>query len=159
MVHIKAVLGHPMVSFPIAVIVSQFNSDITAALLAGTVERLVAQGIHEQDLTVIEVPGAVEIPLIAHRLAKKNKHAAIIALGAVIRGDPTHYDYVCQQVSDGCLRVALEFETPVIFGVLTTENESQAWDRLGGLHGHKGVDAADAAFAMHSILQQLDKTA
>ena len=101
------------------------------------------------------MPGAVEIPFIAKRLAKKNKHAAIIALGAVIRGETTHYDYVCQQVSDGCQHVALEYETPVIFGVLTTENDEQAWDRLGGSHGHKGVDAANCALAMQSILQQI----
>ncbi len=159
MVHIKAVPGNQGVSFSVAIIVSQFNHDITQALLAGAVKHLLAHGICEQDIMVIEVPGAVEIPFIAQRLAKQNHHAVIIALGAVIRGDTTHYDYVCQQVSDGCQRVALAFETPVIFGVLTTENEAQAWDRLGGVHGHKGVDAADCALAMHHILQQLDQTA
>ena len=140
--------------FPIAIIVSQFNQDISQALLAGAVKQLTAKGFTSQHITVVEVPGAVEIPLIAKRLAKKNQYAAIIALGAVVRGETTHYDYVCQQVSDGCQRVMLDFEVPVVFGVLTTENDEQAWDRLGGKHGHKGVDAVDCALAMHSILQQ-----
>lgn len=155
MVHIKAIEGKPEASFPIAIIVSQFNQDVTEALLVGAIERLTTQGVSKDDITVVEVPGAVEIPFIAKRLAKKNKYAAIIALGAVIRGETSHYDYVCQQVSDGCQRVALEYETPVIFGVLTTENDEQAWDRLGGKHGHKGVDAANCALAMQSILQQV----
>ena len=154
MVYIKAIQGSRAVSFPIAIIVSQFNADITQELLAGALDRLAAHGICQQDITVVEVPGAIEIPIIAKRFAKKNEHAAIIALGAVIRGDTTHYDYVCQQVSDGCQRVALAFEIPVIFGILTTENEAQAWERLGGSHGHKGADAADCALAMQSILQQ-----
>lgn len=141
-------------SFPIAIIVSQFNHEITQALCTGALQRLANYGFREEDITVIDVPGAVEIPLIAKIMAKKKKYRAIIALGAVIRGETSHYDYVCQQVSDGCQRVALEFELPVIFGVLTTENEEQAWDRLGGQHGHKGVDAVDCALAMHSIVQQ-----
>ena len=73
----------------------------------------------------------------------------------MIRGETTHYDYVCQQVSEGCQRVALDYEVPVVFGVLTTENEAQAWDRLGGQHGHKGVDAADCALAMYGILKAI----
>ena len=153
MLHIKAELGIKS-ALPLAIIVSQFNHEITQALLAGAMQQLAFLGFDTQDITLVEVPGAIEIPLIAKRLAKKNKYAAIIALGAVIRGETTHYDYVCQQVSDGCQRVMLEFEVPVIFGVLTTENEEQAWDRLGGKHGHKGVDAVDCAIAMHSILQQ-----
>ena len=142
-------------SFPIALIVSLFNRDITQALQEGALAQLVALGFESRDITLVEVPGAVEIPLIAQKLAKKNQYGAIIALGAVIRGETSHYDYVCQQVSDGCLRVALAFDVPVIFGVLTTENEAQAWDRLGGAYGHKGRDAVDCACAMHAILQQL----
>lgn len=147
-------VGDNLAPFPIAIIVSQFNHDITKALQMGAIERLTACGFSTNDITLVEVPGAVEIPLIAKRLAKKNQYEAIIALGAVIRGETSHYDYVCQQVSDGCKRVALEFEIPVIFGILTTENEEQAWDRLGGKHGHKGVDAVDCALAMQSILKK-----
>lgn len=153
MIHIKANQDNKN-SFPIAIIVSQFNHDITQALVDGAMQRLASSGFKPEDITLVEVPGAIEIPLIAKRLAKKNKYAVIIAFGAVIRGETTHYDYVCQQVSDGCQRVTLKYETPVIFGVLTTENEEQAWDRLGGKHGHKGIDAVDCALAMHSILQQ-----
>lgn len=152
MIHIKPCKTQK--SFPIAIIVSQFNENITHPLQEGAVKRLIDCGINALDITIIEVPGAVEIPLIAKRIAKKGAHSVIIALGAVIRGETTHYDYVCQQVSNGCQNVALEFEVPVIFGVLTTENEAQAWDRLGGQHGHKGVDAADCALAMYSILEQ-----
>lgn len=151
MIHIKP--SNIQKSSPIAIIVSQFNQKVTHALQDGAVKQLIACGIDEKDITIIDVPGAVEIPLIAKKMAKKGKFSAIIALGAVIRGETTHYDYVCQQVSDGCLQVGLEFEIPVIFGVLTTENEAQAWDRLGGKQGHKGVEAADCALAMHTILE------
>jgi 6,7-dimethyl-8-ribityllumazine synthase len=97
------------------------------------------------------VPGAVEIPFAVQRLAQLNRYDAIIALGAVIRGETTHYDYVCEQVSQGCQRVMLDFDCPVIFGVLTTENEAQALDRVGGNHGHKGKDALDCALQMIAI--------
>ncbi len=155
MMHIKALPSEKQDSFPIAIIVSVFNREITQGLQDGAINRLLACGFEAQDITVIEVPGAIEIPLIAKRLARKKQYRAIIALGAVIRGETSHYDYVCQQVSDGCQNVALEFEIPVIFGVLTTENQAQAWDRIGGKQGHKGVEAVDCALAIHNILQQL----
>ena len=155
MQQIKANLKHQGDSFPIAIVVSQFNHEITKELKEGAVARLLAGGFKREDLTIVEVPGAVEIPLTAQHLAKKKQHAAIIALGAVIRGETTHYDYVCHMVSSGCQRVALDFDIPVIFGVLTTENEEQARDRVGGAHGHKGADAADCARAMVDILKQI----
>lgn len=153
MEHIKARESGPYDSFPIAIIVSLFNEDITKALLEGTVERLRSRGILEKDLLVIDVPGAVEIPFMVQHIAKNHEHQMIIALGAVIRGETTHYETVCQMVSEGCQQVSLLFDIPVIFGVLTTENEAQAWDRLGGRHGHKGSDAADCAIAMHDTLK------
>jgi len=152
---IKATIDDSNHSFPIAVIVSTFNHAITTALKEGTIQRLNELGFRPKDITVVEVPGAVEIPLVANLLAKKNQVQVIIALGAVIRGETSHYDYVCEQVSVGCQRVMLEQDIPVIFGVLTTDNEKQAWDRAGGQHGHKGRDAADCAVMMHSIKQQL----
>ena len=156
MKHIKAELNNSQKPFPVAIIVSKFNQDITHELLQGALNRLTTTyNFKEEDITVVEVPGAVEIPLIAKLLAKKNNYGAIITLGAVIRGETTHYDYVCKLVSEGCQQISLSFDIPVIFGVLTTENEAQAWDRLGGNHGHKGADAADCALAMHSILRQL----
>ncbi|MDF2940794.1 MAG: ribH [Gammaproteobacteria bacterium] len=139
----------------IAIVVSRFNEDITGALLDGAVNQLKESGLSEHQITVVKVPGAVEIPLIAQELAKLKKYQAIIALGAVIRGETSHYDYVCEQVSQGCQKVMLEQSIPVVFGILTTENEEQAWDRLGGKHGHKGRESAEVAIEMISILKQL----
>ncbi len=132
----------------IAVVVSEFNQPITSKLRDGCLAELVRQGVSIAAEDVVEVPGAVELPLIAQRFAQTKRYDAVICLGAVIRGETTHYDYVCQQVSYGCQRVALDYSLPVIFGVLTTENSAQAFDRVGGAHGHKGVDAAKTAIAM-----------
>lgn len=139
----------------IAIIVSAFNHAITKRLCEGTLLRLKEHGLTDEQRDVYQVPGAVEIPLVAQQLAKLKKYDAIIALGAVIRGETSHYDYVCEQVSQGCQRVSLDYELPVIFGVLTTENEAQAWDRLGGQHGHKGYDAADCALQMVQLLNEI----
>lgn len=139
----------------IALVVSRFNEEITDALMKGALARLKERGVGDDALTVVEVPGAIEIPLAIKKLIQLGRFDAVIALGAVVRGDTTHYDYVCQQVSDGCQRVMLAHDIPVVFGILTTENETQAWDRLGGAHGHKGRDAADCALSMYSILQQI----
>ncbi len=157
MKHIKAELNDYQTSFPIAIVVSQFNREITHKLQQGAIDRLIASGFTTDDITLVEVPGAVEIPLIAQQLARQSKYAAIIALGAVIRGETTHYDYVCEAVSNGCQRVALDFNLPVIFGVLTTEDEAQALERVGGAHGHKGADAADCARSMVAIFKQLSR--
>lgn len=141
--------------FEIAVIVSRFNSPITDKLLEGALQRLDELEFDKNKITVVRVPGAVELPITAQKFAKVGKVDAIVCLGAVIRGETTHYDYVCSQVSDGCQRVALDHDIPVIFGVLTTENKAQAMDRLGGKHGHKGFDAIDAAYEMVSLLRQI----
>jgi 6,7-dimethyl-8-ribityllumazine synthase len=142
-------------SFPIAIITSMFNRDITHALYEGALSQLLKKGFNEKDIKSFEVPGAIEIPLVAKRLAMQKKVQSIITLGAVIRGDTSHYDLVCNMVSQGCLQVSLEYNIPVIFGVLTTENEEQAWDRLGGKVGHKGIEVADAALDLHKTLNQL----
>ncbi|HEX4045265.1 MAG TPA: 6,7-dimethyl-8-ribityllumazine synthase [Gammaproteobacteria bacterium] len=134
-----------------AIVVSEYNANITEKLLAGALSRLKSKGINENAIVITKVPGAVEIPLTAQRLAKTKKYQAIICLGAVIRGDTDHYDYVCQQVSYGCQRVMLDFDTPVIFGILTTHTEEQAEDRVGGTGGHKGEEAADAALQMVTL--------
>ena|SRR3990167_2241485 len=141
--------------FPIALVVSQFNHDITQALQDGAVACLRSHGFTDKHMTMVNVPGAVEIPLTVQRIAKSGHHAVIIALGAVIRGETTHYELVSEQVSLGCQHVSLHYDIPVIFGVITTESEEQAWDRLGGKHGHKGIEAAETAIAMHRVLQQL----
>ena len=153
---IQARMEQQVVDSPIALVVSEFNREVTQALQEGAVGQLLKRGISESNISVITVPGAVEIPMVAQRLALTKRYSAIIALGAVIRGETTHYDYVCQQVSQGCQKVALTYDIPVIFGVLTTESDDQAWDRVGGNYGHKGVDAANAALDMVDILKQLD---
>ena len=134
----------------IGIVTSRFNEPVTSKLYAGCVERLQQLDVTLQEEDSCWVPGAVEIPLIAQRYAQRG-YDAVICLGAVIRGETTHYDYVCQAVSYGCQRVALDFDVPVIFGILTTENGEQAFDRLGGAHGHKGRDAADTAVEMVKI--------
>lgn len=143
--------------FNIALVISRFNEPITQALYEGAVLRLQELGFTDKQITAVWVPGAVEIPLTAQQLAKRDKFAAITCLGAVIRGETDHYDYVCQQVSQGCQQVALDYEIPVIFGILTTDNEDQAWDRVGGHHGHKGKEAVDAALDMVSVLRQIEQ--
>ncbi len=139
----------------IAIVVSQFNEAVTGPLLDGAIERLKERNIDIAAVPVTQVPGAVEIPLIAQQYARSGRFDAVICLGAVIRGETTHYDYVCEQVSNGCQQVALQHNIPIIFGVLTTENKEQALDRVGGAHGHKGRDAVDAAFQMVSVMQKL----
>ena len=138
-----------------AIVVSMFNQCVTEKLLEGALSRLQEKSVANHHITVIKVPGAIEIPLTAHLLAKSHRYHSIICLGAVIRGDTDHYDYVCQQVSQGCQRVMLDFEIPVIFGVLTTDNEEQALQRVGGMHGHKGIEAADTALAMGKVVETL----
>ncbi len=152
---IKAKQMELVESFSIAIVVSLFNEDITSALLAGTLDRLNSRGVKSNDITLVKVPGAIELPLVIQQLAQKKHYQVIIALGAVIRGETTHYEYVCQQASHGCQKVSLEFDLPVIFGVLTTENTEQAWDRLGGAHGHKGTYTADCAIDMQQLCSQL----
>jgi 6,7-dimethyl-8-ribityllumazine synthase len=139
----------------IAIVVSRFNEEITSKLLEGAVDRLIQKGIKQSAITVKHVPGAVEIPLIAQTLAKSEIYHAIICLGAVIRGETSHYDYVCQQVSYGCQRVMLDHDIPVIFGILTTNNVEQAEARVGGEEGHKGRDASDTALEMIAMMENL----
>lgn len=144
-------------TFPIAIIVSRFNEPVTRKLLEGAQKRCNELGFEE--VTVVHVPGAVEIPLVANNLAHSGKYKAVVMLGAVIRGETTHYDYVCEQVSDACRKIMLKSNLPLIFGVLTTENSDQAFDRVGGAHGHKGVDAIDAAVEMVAVMEELNSEA
>lgn len=141
--------------FNIAVVVSRFNQEITQKLHDGAIERLTELGFSSDRITIAWVPGAVEIPLTAQRLARTGKYEAIICLGAVIFGETKHFEYVCEQVSQGCQSVALAESIPVIFGVLTTENMAQAIDRVGGKKGHMGREAANAACEMVSVLDQI----
>lgn len=137
----------------ILIIVSRYNTEITQKLCDGTQKRLIELGVNFSDIDVIHVPGAVEISVVADVMAKKKLHAAIICLGAIVRGETSHYDLVCDQVSKGCQKVSLATNIPLVFGVLTTDNEAQAYDRLGGIHGHKGHEFAECAIEMIQVLQ------
>lgn len=138
-----------------AVVASRFNDAVTDRLLAGCVDRFREAGVEDDDLLVVSVPGAFEIPLTAGALASSGEFDAVVALGAVIRGETDHYDHICREVAAGISAVSLETGVPCIFGVLTTETEEQALDRCGGAHGHKGRDAADTAMEMADLMERL----
>ena len=136
-------------------IAGRFNEFITTKLIGGAVDTLVRHGVKEEDIETIWVPGAFEIPLIAQKAAKSGKYDAVITLGAVIRGNTTHYDLVASEVAKGVAHVSLETGLPVIFGVITCENIEQAIERAGTKAGNKGSDAALAALEMVSVLKQM----
>jgi 6,7-dimethyl-8-ribityllumazine synthase len=139
----------------IAIAVSRFNSEVTDKLLAGAVEALRTAGVAEKDVTVVRVPGSFELPLAAQTLARTRKHDAVVALGAVIRGDTDHYDHVCRAAQEGLMRVGLDERLPVLFGVLTCDTDEQAMDRAGGKHGNKGADVALDALRLIGIHERL----
>ena len=138
-----------------AVVASQFNEVVTSKLLEGAVACLRAHGIAEEDLVVAWVPGAFELALAARRLAASGLYDAVMCLGAVIRGETAHFDYVAGEAARGIADVAAATGLPVMFGVLTTDSLEQALDRAGGKHGNKGWDAAMGAMRMASVLDQL----
>ena len=129
----------------IGIVVSRFNEFITSRLLSGAVDALSRHDVADDCIDVAWVPGAFEIPLIASKMAKSGKYDAVICLGAVIRGNTSHYDYVCNEVSKGIAQVSLQSGIPVMFGVVTTENIEQAIERAGAKAGNKGYDAATGA--------------
>lgn len=140
----------------IAVVVAKFNSEFTEKLLVGAMSRLLEKKVLEENITVLKVPGAFEIPMVCKKLVKIEKYDAVIALGAVIRGDTYHFEVVCDQVAAGVQNVTIKSGVPVIFGVITTDTEEQAADRTGGKEGNKGSDAADAALEMISLIKKID---
>ncbi len=140
-----------------AIVVARFNEFITSKLLSGALDALKRHETPDENISVIWVPGAFEIPLTAKKLASTKKFDAIICLGAVIRGATTHYDYVCNEVSKGVAAVGLQSGVPTIFGVVTTENIQQAIERAGTKSGNKGFDAAISAMEMANLIKQLSK--
>ena len=148
-------LEMPQNTCNIAIVASEFNHFIVQQLVDGALDALSRNGIEEQNITVIWVPGAFELPLAAKVLAEVGNHDAIIALGAVIRGGTPHFDYVAGECSRGLARVGLEYALPAIFGVLTTDNVDQALERAGSGAGNKGFDTAVAALQMISLLDRL----
>jgi 6,7-dimethyl-8-ribityllumazine synthase len=138
----------------IGVVTAKFNSEITFELERGAVAALKAAGLSEHEIWTVRVPGAVEIPLAAEALLAEGCDG-IVTLGAVIRGDTAHFDYVCQSVERGVTELMLAVGKPIGFGVLTTENEEQALARTGGEHGNKGVDAANTVLEMLNLLSEI----
>ena len=137
------------------IVASRFNEFITNKLVSGALDELKRHGVADANIDVVWCPGAFEIPLIAKKCAKTGKYSVVIALGAVIKGSTSHYDYVCAEVSKGVASVGLETGVPVIFGVLTTDNIEQAIERAGTKSGNKGSDAAKSAIEMANLIKQL----
>lgn len=137
-----------------AIVASRFNSLIVEKLVEGAIDALYRHGAKKEDLDVIYVPGAFEIPLAALKFAQTKKYHGIVCVGAVIRGSTTHYDYVCNEVAKGISQVSLQTSIPCAFGVITTENLEQAFERAGSKAGNKGFEAALASIEMVNLLQR-----
>lgn len=139
----------------VAIIASRFNEIIVNKLLGGAEDGLVRHGVDEDNITAIWVPGAFEIPTVAKKAAQSGKYDAIICVGAVIRGQTSHYDYVCNEVSKGIAQTALQTGVPTLFGIVTTENIEQAIARAGSKAGNKGYDCALSAIEMVNVMDQI----
>jgi 6,7-dimethyl-8-ribityllumazine synthase len=139
-----------------ALVVSRFNDFVVEPLVRGAVDALKRHGAPEKQIEIVRVPGAFDIPVVARKLAQSRRYEALVALGAVIRGQTPHFDYVAGECASGLARIALESGVPIGFGVLTTDTIEQAVDRAGGKAGNKGADAALAALEMANLLRRLD---
>ena len=140
----------------VGVVVARFNDFIVSKLVGGCEDALLRRGVRPEDIDLAWVPGAFEIPLIASKMAKSGKYDAVIALGAVIRGSTSHYDYVCSEVSKGVANVSLNSDIPVMFGVLTTDTIEQAIERAGSKAGNKGYDCALGAIEMVNLIREIE---
>ncbi|MBI82980.1 MAG: 6,7-dimethyl-8-ribityllumazine synthase [Planctomycetaceae bacterium] len=145
----------PLPECQLAVVVSKYNHSITKKLLEGAIETLTSGGLPSSAIDVAWVPGAWEIPIVVQKLARSGHYAAILALGAVIRGETTHDQYINQQVSSGLSRISLDHQIPVLFGVLTCNSLEQAIHRSGGQAGNKGQECAQAALDVVKLLSRL----
>lgn len=141
----------------IAIVAARFNEQVTNALVDGCLDALAHHGVAGEDILVVWVPGAFEIPLVAGRIARDGEHDAIVCLGAVIRGDTLHFDLVANEAARGIAEVSRSTGVPVIFEVLATEDLAQAQARAGGIHGNKGWEAAVAGLEMVSALRRLEE--
>lgn len=138
-----------------AIVAARFNSLVVEPLIVGALDTLKRHGVADAAVDLVRVPGSFEIPLVAQRLTASKKYAAVICLGAVIKGDTDHYDFVAGETASGVARVALSADIPVVFGVLTCDTLEQALNRAGGKSGNKGCDAAITAIEMVNLLRQL----
>lgn len=141
----------------IALVASRFNESVVDRLVAGAVDALAALGADAETLELVRVPGAFDLPPVVRRIALSRRFDAIVALGAVIRGDTPHFDYVAGECAAGLARIAGETGVPVAFGVLTTDTEEQALDRAGGAEGNRGADAARAAVELANLMRMLER--
>lgn len=142
-------------SIRVGIVVARFNEFITSKLLSGALDCLRRENVADEDIEVAWVPGAFEIPLIASEMAESGRYDAVICLGAVIRGNTSHYDYVCSEVSKGIAQISLKTGIPVMFGVLTTENIEQAIERAGSKAGNKGSECAHGAIEMVNLMRSM----
>ena len=140
----------------VGVIVAQFNETVTSRLLDGARQALEYHGVREDNITIVRVPGSLELPQAAQRMARSGRWDALVALGCVIRGETAHFDLVAAETARGIAQVARESGTAIGFGVLTTDDEAQAMARSGGARGNRGADAVEAALRMASVNRQLD---
>ena len=138
-----------------AILASRWNPRVTEALVEGARKAFVANGVSEDVVDIVRVPGAWELPLAAARIGAAGTHVAIVALGCVIRGDTRHYEHVADRCAEGLMRVSLDYRLPVLNGVLAVERSEDAEARAGGTHGNKGEEAALAAIEMHNLLEKL----
>ena len=139
----------------VGIVAARFNEIIVNKLLGGAVDGLVRHGVEEKNITAVWVPGAFEIPTVALKMAQSGKYDAVICVGAVIRGQTSHYDYVCNEVSKGIAQTALQTGVPTLFGIVTTENIEQAIARAGSTAGNKGYDCALSAIEMVNVMDQI----
>ena len=140
----------------VAVVRTLWNSKITEPLMAGALDEFKSAGLTEQDIDTFEVPGAIELTFAASKLIESGLYNSIVVLGCVIRGGTPHFDYVCQSVTQGITHLNAECDIPVIFGVLTVDNEQDALDRAGGKEGNKGAEAARAALRMYDFVDRVE---
>lgn len=141
----------------IAIAVAEWNGHITSALRDGAVSLLKSNGLKDEDIAVVSVPGAVELTFAASKLIETGNFDAVIIIGCVIKGDTPHFDYVCQSVTQGMTTLNADCDIPVIFGVLTVNEEQQALDRAGGALGNKGTEAAETALKMVALNRAVDE--
>lgn len=141
----------------VGIVAARFNDFVVSKLVGGCEDTLLRHGVRPEDIDLAWVPGAFEIPLVASKMAKSGKYDAVIALGAVIRGSTSHYDYVCSEVSKGVAAVAMNSDVPVMFGVLTTDTIEQAIERAGSKAGNKGSECAQGAIEMVNLLRAMEQ--
>ncbi len=157
MANINRIEGEQAISSAkIGIVASRFNTFVVDRLMEACINTLKSSGLDDDDIVIIHVPGAFELPVAVQRLIRKSRCEAVIALGAIIRGETPHFEYIASECSHGLSQVAIEQDTPVIFGVLTVDNSEQAMDRAGSEESNKGTEAAQAAIEMINVMRKIN---